>query len=163
MGVFIDIDLGNGGTRYRIDGISFGSQDHAERGAIGIPRELRLPAIKQGTDAGTEIGAQTGEHHFRLRVAEPGVVLDDLRAVLGGDQTGIENAGEGDALIDHGLRRRLHNRFNGLVHDVLTDLRDRAVSAHTTRIRTLITVIGAFVVLRDGHRPELGASDETHQ
>lgn len=125
MGIVIYRDLRNRGTLDHVGRVTFGSDHHAKSGIVLIPREFRGFAVENGVDAGTEIGRELRQHHFGLWIAETRVELNDLRAVGGGDEAGVQNAGERRALVGHGLNGRLDDGFDGGVDHILTDLRNR--------------------------------------
>ena len=163
MGILINRNLRDCGTLDHVDRIAFGGEHHAKGGVLVIPSELRGFAVKNGIDAGTEVGSEFRQHHFGFRIAEAGVELDDLRTVGSGDQTRIQNAGERCAFVGHGFDGRFDDGLNGGVDHILADLRHRAVGAHAAGVRALVLVVGALVILRNRHRPEVGAVHEAHQ
>ena len=100
-----------------------------------------------------EVGLHARQHNLGLGVAEAGVELEDLRAVLGEHEAAVEAAGVGDALcgelgddalldVDHGLEL------------LVGDHGHRAVDAHAARVGAKVAVEGALVVLRGGQGHE---------
>ena len=163
MAGLVHRDLRDRGALDHVVRVAVGGQHHAQGGMVLIPRELGHAAVEDRVDAGGQVAGQLRQHDLGLRVAEASVELDDLRAVGGGDQARVQDAGERRAFGGHGLHGRAHDRLDGGVDHVLADLRHRAVGAHAAGVRALVVVIGALVVLGDRHRPEVGAVHEAHQ
>ncbi len=84
-------------------------------------------------------------------------------AVGGGDEAGVQDAGEGGAFGGHGFDGGAHDGVDGGVDDVLADLGNGAVGAHAAGVGSFVVIVGALVVLGDGHGPEFGAADEAHE
>ena len=161
--ILVDFDFGHTGTLDDVLRVAVGGDDHAEGGVGLIPGEFGGFAVENGGDAGTEVGGELREHDFGFRVAEAGVEFDDLRAVGGGDQTGVQDTGEWRTFLGHAFDGGAHDFLDGLVDHGLRNLRHRAVGTHATGVRTLVAIVGALVILGDRHRPEIGAVDKAHQ
>ena len=78
-------------------------------------------------------------------------------------ETGVQDAGERRTFLGHAFDGGAHDFLDGLVDHGLRNLRHRAVGTHATGVRTLVAIVGALVILGDGHRPEIGAVDKAHQ
>ncbi len=127
---------------------------HHRQRRVGIPAQveiLELP-IARRDQRRQEVRHQPQHQHLRLRVAEPRVVFDQLRAVLGDHQAGEQHALVGRA---HRLHRP-HGRKNDFVHRTLGDLvghhRRGRIGAHAAGVRPRVAVADALVVLRRSER-----------
>ena len=97
---------------------------------------------------------------MRFRVAKAAIEFKGLNgqgafAVLANHQTGIKEARVGDSVFFHALNRRTNDFIHGLGINVVGDDRGRRVGAHTTRVRTLVLVQEALVVLARCHREDV--------
>ena len=90
------------------------------------------------------------EHNLAFGVAEAAVVFHDLRALRSHHDAHIEHARVGLAFGGHALEGRFDNRLLHLVEESVGHHRSRAVSAHATRVRALVVVKDALVVLGGG-------------
>eukprot|EP00160_Parvularia_atlantis_P002808 Unigene12337_Nuclearia_a/m.37496 Unigene12337_Nuclearia_a/g.37496 ORF Unigene12337_Nuclearia_a/g.37496 Unigene12337_Nuclearia_a/m.37496 type:complete len:554 (-) Unigene12337_Nuclearia_a:9-1670(-) len=91
--------------------------------------------------------------HLRLGVAEAAVVLEHLGPAVGRDhQTRVEDADVGRALAPDAVDRRLQHGLHHVRHERGRAQRRRGVRAHSARVRALVAVERALVVLRRRHR-----------
>ena len=131
-------------------GVAGGGQ-HDRDGPVVAPADVLgvEGAVVAGEEDVDEVGLHARQHDLGLGVAEAGVELEDLRAVLGEHEAAVEAAGVGDALggelgddalldVDHGLEL------------LVGDHGHRAVDAHAARVGAEVAVEGALVVLRGG-------------
>src|SRR5712691_287294 len=89
-------------------------------------------------------------HGFRVREAD--VVLEELRAILRGHETAIENALERRAAVRHrcdGLQHDLEGSLEIVFRDEGQDMIRIAVRSHSTRVRTSVSLVGSLVILRE--------------
>ena len=113
--------------------VSAASSDHR--------REIAIEnAVAGGKKRGDEIGFQARQQHLRFRIAEAGIVLDELRALRREHQARIENAGIGRAARPHAGERRLDD----LAHDAGLQFGrqhgGRRIGAHAAGIRALVAI-----------------------
>ena len=104
-----------------------------------------------------QVAREPRHEHLAFRVAETNVVLEHLRALGREHQPAEQHAAErctaaARARAKVGKHRPLHH----LVDDVGSDERNRRVRAHAARVRALVAVERALVVLRG--RNHLGAA-----
>ena len=95
---------------------------------------------------------ETRKHGLGLGVAEAAVELQDLHAVRGDDETGVEHAAVVDPTPAEGGHHRLHDLLHGGVYRLLLEARYRAVAAHAAGVGSLVAGEDAFVVLRRSER-----------
>lgn len=138
------------GTLDDVDGVAVGGEDDAEGGVVAVPGEGGVAAVEDGADGCSEIAGELGEDDFGFGVAEAGVEFDDLRAVGGGDQTGVQDTGEWRTFLGHAFDGGAHDFLDGLVDHGLRNLRHRAVGTHATGVRTLVAIVGALVIWEMG-------------
>ena len=137
-----------------VAGVAGAREDHGH-GAVVLPGELRLVELARiDLEEGVEkVALHAREHDLGLGVAEAGVELEDLRAVLGEHEAAVEAALVHDAVgrelrddalldVDHGVVLVLGEEGHG------------AVDAHAARVGTLVAVERALVVLRGGQGNE---------
>ena len=98
-----------------------------------------------------QIGFQPRKHGLRFRIAKPRVILDHLRSLGRQHQTEIQYALERPPLLGHRRDRRLENRFHTSGRDLLRIETGGGKRPHAAGIRSLVTVVGALMVLRGRH------------
>ena len=93
------------------------------------------------------------EHNLAFGVAEAAVVFHDLRALRSHHDAHVEHARVRLAFGGHALEGRFDNRLLHFVEESVRHHRSRAVGAHATRVRALVVVKDALVVLgrRENH------------
>ena len=141
--------------------IAAGDHHDADRGA-GVPLDGAVGegAVHARPERGQERGGEAREDRLRLGIAEAAVELKDLGAVLGEHEAGVE-----DAVVGRPAARELvHDGLEHLgLHDgehVRRHARGGGVGAHAARVRALVAVEQALVVLRGGERDDRRAVDE---
>ena len=151
--------------------IAAGGEDHGDR-RVGRPVHLhvREPAGGAREQEVRQIGAQPRDHDLGLGVAEPAVVLEDLRAVGGEHQPRVEEPPVRQALGGH----RGHGapaQVPDLALGRIVDPRKRRVRAHAAGVRPGVAVARSLEVLaeheghdglavRQGERAHLGALED---
>ena len=137
-------------------GIAVGGHDHRQRAVVGPAQvEVLQPAVGAGDQRRHEVGLEPHHQHLALGIAEAAVVFEDLRALRGDHQPGIEHALERRAVRGHGARGRQDDLVHGaLLHGGVEDRR-RRIGAHAAGVGALVAVEGALVVLRADQRQDV--------
>ena len=144
--------------------IAFRREDYAERRLIAPLRSRRERlALCNITKNIANIAFEQRQNDFGFGVAETGVELDYLHSVARQHQSAVKHARKRTALGDHRTRRRNHNLLEREPLDLLRNERQARIGTHTARIRTLVAVESALVVLRQRHRIEPLAVHEAHE
>ena len=86
-----------------------------------------------------------------FRVAETAVVFDQLRAFRCDDQPGVEHADIRHSFPDHAGDGRADDRLEDLIYHGRWTNRGRRIGAHAAGVRSAITFVNAFVILRGRH------------
>jgi hypothetical protein len=137
--------------------IAGGGHHHAHRRAA-VPFQFHL--VERAVDGvfhhGQQVALQARHDRLGFRVAHAAVEFQRARVALRVDhQAGVQEAGEGDAVLGHALDGRVddlahHARMHGRRDD-----RRRRVGAHAARVRALVVVLQALVVLAGGQRQDV--------
>ena len=127
-----------------------GTREHDNGGAT--LRSLRSTELGEfalfgGIEQGEHVAVIEREHNLAFGVTETAVVFHNLRALGGHHDTHVENARVRLAFGGHALEGRFDNLRLHFVEEGVRDYRSRAVSAHATRVRALVVVKDALVVL----------------
>ena len=152
----------DGVARTRALGVALGGQDDTDGGGVREGRRLR-PAqvsIGHGEEELRGVDVQQRQHHLGLGVPEAHVVFDDLRAVRGQHEAGVEHAAVVDATAAQLLDQRADGRVHDGVHHRPVHVRHRRVSPHATGVRPGVAVADALEVLRRHQRDGVGAVAE---
>ena len=131
-----------------VAGITTAGQDHGQ-GVLGPPAQAHVAehAVDGTQQQLHEIGHQPWHEHLALWVAEPDIVLDELRAARGQHQAGVQDAGEGRSLGGHPGQRRAHDLRHHPFDHRGVEARGRRVGTHPAGVRPLVAVEGALVIL----------------
>ena len=143
--------------------VALGGQHDAQGETLAPDRLGRFPAQGDRLEDVVDVALEERQDDFRLRVAEAGVELDDLDALRGLHQTAVQDAGERAAFGHHRLRGLAHDLLVGELAVFLRDERKARVGAHTARVRALVAVEGALVVLGKRHRIDALAVHEAQE
>ena len=110
-----------------------------------------------------QIAFEPHHQHLAFRVAEARIVFDQLRAVLGQHQPGIEHARIGRTLGGHGAHRRLDDLAHDLCLQILAQHGGGRIGAHAAGVGPGVALAHALVILRgaDGDdRRAIGQREE---
>ena len=115
--------------------------------------EGAVDAMLQQSD---EVGLEAHQDRLGFRIAQAAVEFQSLQAaILADHQTGIQEAGIGDAILEHAL----HGRQDDFAHRPAMNFRRHAgrgrIGAHTTGIRPLIAVKDTLVILTGRQRQDV--------
>ena len=110
--------------------------------------------VQDVADVLSQIRGQARENNLGLGVAKAGVELDDLRSVGGHDEACVKDAQIRTAFSNHALEDWLDDGLDGLADEGVREVRDWRISPHTTRVWSLIAIIGPLVVLGGRHDVE---------
>ena len=110
--------------------------------------ELGEFALFSSVEQGEHVAVIEREHNLAFGVTEAAVVFHDLRTLGGHHDTHVENARVRLAFGGHALEGRFDNLRLHFVEESVRHHRSRAVGAHATRVRALVVVKDALVVLR---------------
>ena len=119
--------------------------------------------MRAGLHQFDQIAFQPHHQHLAFGIAEARIVFDQLRAVFGQHQPGIEHARIGRTLGGHGAHRRLDDLAHDLTLQILAQYRSGGIGAHAAGVRSGIARAHALVILRgaDGHdRRAIGQREE---
>ncbi len=124
-----------------------------------------LPVLTAGAGGQhrQQIVLQAQQERLRLRVSEPGVVLEHPRAVLGEHDPDVEHALELAILLGHAAQRRLADALVQLGRVRFRDHHRRAVGAHAAGVRAAVAVADPLVVLAGRQRQEALAVAQADQ
>ena len=146
-------------------GVALRGQDDADGGVAGEGRRAGLVelAVRHGEEELGGVGGQQREHDLGLGVAEAHVVLNDLGAVGGQHEPGVEHA----AVVDAAAAQLLDQRQDGGVHERRPSRRvhvgHRRVGAHAAGVGPGVAVADALEVLRRDERHGARAVAEDEQ
>ena len=115
--------------------------------------EFREFALFGSVEQREHIAIVEREHNLTFGVTEAAVVFHDLRALRSHHDAHVEHARVRLAFGGHALEGRFDNRLFHLVEESVRHHRSRAVGAHATRVRALVVIEDALVVLcrRENH------------
>ena len=99
-----------------------------------------------------QIGIQQRQNYLCFRIAEPAVILDDLRSLGCQHQSEIQTAGERSALLLHRTNGGKENGIHTLLCNFRCVVRVRGNSAHAAGVQTLIAVQCTLVIHGRNHR-----------
>ena len=136
-------------------GVALGGRDDRDVRVVGHRGFGADPAVgRLGEQLGQVVG-QAGHHHLRLGVTEAHVVLDELGAVRGEHEPGVQDAAVVDAPAPQLGERRADEAVHHRGEDVVGDDRDRRVGTHPTGVGAGVAVADPLEVLCRGqqHRP----------
>ena len=144
--------------------VAVGGHDHGHRRLV-VPAQVQVGEhpVGRGHQRRQQVRLEARHQHLALRVAEADVELDQLGALLGDHQPGVEHALVRLALGLHGG----HGGRDDLVHDPPLHLgrhyRRRGIGAHAAGVRPGLAVADPLVVLRRGERQHGLAVDEREE
>ena len=117
-----------------------------------MPGERAVDARLEQVD---EVVLEARDVHLRLGVAETGVELEHLRAVIGEHDARVKHAAKVDAFCGATGEPRVEHGVGDLGEFFVAQKRHRRVGAHAAGVQAFVAVEGAFVILRAGEK--LGA------
>ena len=144
-------------------GVALGRHDDQHRrarveGAAGCAGRRSAAS----SSSSREVGGEAQEHHLAVGVAEADVVLDELRALVGDHQPGVEQPSVVDAASAELVQGGLHEPVDHVVGEARLQPRQRAVGAHAAGVGPGVAVADPLEVLRrvEGDRPDAVAQRE---
>ena len=142
-------------TMNRLFRIALRSQNHAQYGNVAFFNGRHRLIIDVGIDQLNQIRFQSWQDNLGFWIAQPHVIFNDFRASLRQHQTNVDDA----MVVVACLVQPADGWFNDIIDHALTlgiaKLWQRTVGTHTTRVGTLIAIVGPLVILRHWQNPVL--------
>lgn len=126
-------------------------------------RQLRQFAGCSGVQDSAERAGQTLQNSLGFGIAEAGVELDDLNAVLRQCQTAVQQPHKRGSAASHFIDDRLRDLRNDVLDQTLGSPRQGSVGAHAAGVGALVAVECALEVLRGSQRDRRGAVAQNEQ
>ena len=146
-----------------IAGVALRCENNAKRNRLAPNDWCRLDTRSHSLENIGNIAIYQWQNDLCLRIAKAGIKLDNLHSISGFHQTAIENSRKRTALCDHSFCRRTHHALHSKCQVLVGNKRQRCIGSHTARIRALIAIVSALMVLCHRHRIYILALDKAHQ
>ena len=146
-------------------GIAVRRHHDGQRGGVAEARRRQVgeATLRDREHRRDQVALEPHHQHLGLWIAEAGIIFDQLGALRGEHQPGIEHAAERDAVRRHRRDGGRDDLVERALFEVGGEHGRRAVGAHPAGVGAGIALADALVILRRAKRHQRGAVGEDEE